>query len=118
MRLCSLRTVSIQLRTDRSKFPTEHRRQKFWETTDLHLGGKSGATFFLTHDRRFLIKKITRSDVKTLMLKAVHKRMMDHFARRFWDGQPSLLAQIYGAFRVEHRSGRLGPRVSDHYIVT
>merc|ERR1719261_14324 len=43
--------------------------------------------------------------------------MMDHFARRFWDGQPSLLAQLYGAFRVEHRSGRLGPRVSTHYIV-
>ena len=52
-----------------------------------------------------------------MMLKAVHKRMMDHFARRFWDGQPSLLAQLYGAFRVEHRSGRLGPRVSTHYIV-
>ena len=80
-------------------------------------GGKSGSKFYVTQDRRFLIKAVARREIATLMRRDVHGRMFEHFARKFWDGQPSLIAQIYGAFRVTQRSGRVLPSSNTYFLV-
>ena len=57
--------------------------------------GKSGSFFFLSHDRKFMIKTMKGSEVKT-MLKILPSYIEHH--RRNPD---SLLAKIFGVFSIK-----------------
>lgn len=64
-------------------------------------GGKSGSKFSKTMDDRFVLKEMSRTDLS----------IFEHFATNYFDylqqclqkKQPTLLAKIYGVFKVAVR---------------
>lgn len=56
--------------------------------------GKSGSFFFFSHDKNFIIKTMTQSDVDTF--KKLFKRYFAHVSQN----PKSLLARIYGIYSV------------------
>lgn len=58
--------------------------------------GKSGAFFFITHDKRFIIKTITDSELQT---------MRGQFMKGYYDytstNSESLLTRIYGLYEIQ-----------------
>ena len=57
--------------------------------------GKSGSFFFLTHDKKFMIKTISKSELN-LMLEILDDFIVHH--RQYPD---SLIAKIFGIFTVK-----------------
>lgn len=57
--------------------------------------GKSGSFFFFSHDKNFIIKTMTQSDLDTF--KKLFKRYFTHVN----ENPDSLLARIYGIYTVE-----------------
>jgi hypothetical protein len=57
--------------------------------------GRSGSFFFFSHDRRFIIKTLTSSELKLLL--GMLENYMDHLVRT---NRNSLLAKIFGVFTV------------------
>ena len=61
-------------------------------------GGKSGSEFFITHDRRFIFKKIPKQEMAMfLQMGMVYFR---HMGKHFFHGMPSLLAKTLGLFKL------------------
>ncbi|CAK0803760.1 unnamed protein product, partial [Prorocentrum cordatum] len=82
-------------------------------------GGKSGSLFFISHDRRFLLKQINTAEFK--MLQKSEKR--SHVEALFWyadkvlfEGLPSVLVQVVGLFTVTLQRPKKAARVL-HFIV-
>ena len=60
-----------------------------------HGSGKSGSFFFLTHDKKFMIKTVSKSELD-LMLSILDDFIVHH--RQYPD---SLIAKIFGVFTVK-----------------
>jgi len=78
-----------------SLLPEKNREQVF------HAGegtGKSGSFFFFSHDKRFIIKTITKSELDTFLV--IMKDYIEHFKKN----PKSLIVKIIGVFTVK-RSG-------------
>lgn len=62
--------------------------------------GRSGSFFFFSHDRKFIIKTMTKDELD-LYLKVLPK-----FGEHYKSNENSLLAKIFGVFTVntEHMS--------------
>ncbi|KDO27789.1 hypothetical protein SPRG_07388 [Saprolegnia parasitica CBS 223.65] len=65
-----------------------------WQTK----GGKSGASFFRTQDKRFVIKYISQTELQCFLASAV--AYCEHIARVYYDGIPSVLSKIVGVYSV------------------
>jgi 1-phosphatidylinositol-4-phosphate 5-kinase len=57
--------------------------------------GKSGSFFFFSHDKNFIIKTMTDSDMKTFM------NMFEEYFPHVSQNQKSMLARIYGVYTVQ-----------------
>lgn len=68
-------------------------------------GGKSGASFFRTRDGRFVVKAVRRNEMH--MFLATASVYFGHVDRALFDGMPSVLVKVLGAFTVsvETRGG-------------
>jgi 1-phosphatidylinositol-4-phosphate 5-kinase len=71
----------------------EKNRYKVFEAGEG--AGKSGSFFFYTHDRRFIIKTILKSERK-FILRTINKQVRHLRA----NGNRSLLSRIYGVFTL------------------
>jgi len=57
--------------------------------------GRSGSFFFFSHDKRFIIKTMTSSELK-LMIK-----ILPDYVKHFKEHPDSLIARIFGVFTVK-----------------
>jgi hypothetical protein len=62
--------------------------------------GASGSFFFFSHDKRFIIKTLTGSELKLLL------KIQESLAKHHTENKSSLLSKFYGVFTVE--SGKMG----------
>jgi hypothetical protein len=65
-----------------------------WATT----GGKSGASFFKTQDDRFVVKKVSKTEMQMFLEKCVD--YFSYMAETFFHDVPSVLAKIVGVYNV------------------
>ena len=56
--------------------------------------GRSGSFFFFSHDRKFIIKTMTKSELK------LYLRVLPEFCNHFKENRNSILAKIFGVFTV------------------
>ena len=56
--------------------------------------GRSGSFFFFSHDRKFIIKTMTKAELKLYLAK------LPEFSKHFQANDNSLIARIYGVFTV------------------
>lgn len=56
--------------------------------------GRSGSFFFFSHDRKWIIKTMTKAELDLFLSK------LDLFATHFKNNKNSLLAKIFGVFTV------------------
>ena len=78
-----------------SLLPERNREQVF------HAGegsGKSGSFFFFSHDKRFIIKTITKDELETLLV--ILKDYIEHFKKN----PQSLIVKIIGVFTIKRVS--------------
>lgn len=59
--------------------------------------GRSGSFFFFSHDRKFIIKSMTSSELDVFL------KRLPQFKEHFLKNKNSLLAKIYGVFTVNTR---------------
>ncbi|OMJ75768.1 hypothetical protein SteCoe_25037 [Stentor coeruleus] len=71
------------------------------ETRCENIGGKSGAFFYYTSDKEFILKTVTKSELQVL------KIMTEGYAKRITSSTQSYLAKIFGAFKIQ--SGKTKP---------
>ncbi|KAJ8565056.1 hypothetical protein K7X08_001516 [Anisodus acutangulus] len=62
---------------------------------ELSSPGKSGSSFYLTHDDRFIIKTLKKSEVKVLI------RMLQNYYRHIGQYKSSLVTKFYGVHCVK-----------------
>ena len=60
--------------------------------------GKSGSFFFFSHDKRFIIKTITKDELETLLV--ILKDYIEHFKKN----PQSLIVKIIGVFTIKRVS--------------
>jgi len=63
-------------------------------------GGKTRAAFFVSHDRRYLVKQLNKAELKMLMTREQQDAMMWYADRVLFEKLPSVLAQVVGLFTV------------------
>jgi hypothetical protein len=56
--------------------------------------GRSGSFFFFSHDRKFIIKTMTKEELN------LYIELLPKFSLHFRQNENSLLAKIYGVFTV------------------
>jgi len=78
-------------------------------------GGKSRAAFFVSHDRRFLLKAVNRFEFN--MLTTQHEALMWYVDKVLFDKLPSVLAQVVGLFTVTVSSKKSKGPVKHRIIV-
>jgi hypothetical protein len=94
-------------------------------------GGKSGSTFLKTTDERFILKFITRTELK-MFLEAANK-YFEYMARNVFHALPSLLVKILGVYQLSWKkhnykssgagaagaggSGAAGEALSSQYVL-
>jgi hypothetical protein len=71
------------------------------ETRCENIGGKSGAFFYYTSDKEFILKTVTKSELQAL------KMMTEGYSKRITSPTQSYLARIFGAFKIQ--SGKTKP---------
>ena len=74
-------------------------------------GGKSGASFFKSHDKRFVIKHIGVKEVKTIVDKG--SLYVDYVISNQKSDKTSCLAKIYGVFQIQFKHNE----AKSHYLV-
>lgn len=57
--------------------------------------GKSGSFFFMTHDKRFMIKTMTKDELKVML------DILPSYIKHHQDNPTSLIAKIFGVFTVK-----------------
>ncbi|CAN1143461.1 Phosphatidylinositol 4-phosphate 5-kinase 8 [Linum perenne] len=68
--------------------------------TELSSPGKSGSIFYLSHDDRFVIKTLTKSELKTLL------RMLPKYYCHVGKHENTLITKFFGVHRITLRGGR------------
>jgi hypothetical protein len=71
------------------------RNLPFMKENSGNKGGRSDAFFFITYDRRFIVKTVTFSEQKNLV-----KNILSAYHEHIYGFSESLLARIYGCFTV------------------
>ncbi|CAN1305471.1 Phosphatidylinositol 4-phosphate 5-kinase 7 [Linum perenne] len=67
--------------------------------TELSSPGKSGSIFYLSHDDRFVIKTLTKSELKTLL------RMLPKYYCHVGKHENTLITKFFGVHRITLRGG-------------
>uniref|UniRef100_A0ACD6AE57 Uncharacterized protein n=1 Tax=Avena sativa TaxID=4498 RepID=A0ACD6AE57_AVESA len=67
---------------------------------ELSSPGKSGSVFFLSHDDRFMIKTLRKSEVQVLL------RMLPNYYRHVQNYENTLVTKFFGLHRVKPSSGQ------------
>ena len=57
--------------------------------------GRSGSFFFYSHDRKFIIKTMTKSELNLLL------RILPSLSEHYMNNPDSLLAKIFGVFTIQ-----------------
>ncbi|KAL8278325.1 hypothetical protein RQP46_009217 [Phenoliferia psychrophenolica] len=73
-----------------------------WESS----GGRSKVDFLKTRDDRFIVKEISRLEMDSLLRFA--PAYFDYMSKAFFHGLPTLLAKIYGFYRIGLRNPATG----------
>ena len=74
-------------------FCPELNREQVFKTSEG--SGKSGSFFFLTHDKRFMIKTVTKSELKIML------NILPSYIEHNLKYTDSLIAKIFGMFTVK-----------------
>ena len=56
--------------------------------------GRSGSFFFFSHDRKFIIKTMTKDELN------LYLRLLSEFSKHFLNNKNSLIAKIFGVFTI------------------
>lgn len=78
-------------------------------------GGKSRAAFFVSHDRRFLIKQVNKAELR--MLTTQQEALMWYVDKVLFDKMPSVLAQVVGLFTITVESRTRARNNKKSYVV-
>jgi hypothetical protein len=73
--------------------------QKARQAISTNEGGKSGSFFFFSHDKKFIIKTITESELKLLM--RLLNSFLGHFKKQKEKGEPTFICKIVGVFQLQ-----------------
>ncbi|KAF8946973.1 1-phosphatidylinositol-3-phosphate 5-kinase [Haplosporangium gracile] len=73
-----------------------------WDTT----GGKSGSSFLKTRDDRFIMKQLSKIELEAFIKFAPH--YFRYMKEAIYNKQPTVLAKIFGFYRVGYKHGALG----------
>ncbi|KAF9093343.1 1-phosphatidylinositol-3-phosphate 5-kinase [Mortierella sp. AD031] len=73
-----------------------------WDTT----GGKSGSSFLKTRDDRFIMKQLSKVELEAFIKFAPH--YFEYMQKAIYHKQPTVLAKIFGFYRVGYKYGALG----------
>ena len=57
--------------------------------------GRSGSFFFFTHDKRFIIKTVTKSECETML------KILNNYVKHLNSNKRSLIARIYGLMKIK-----------------
>lgn len=57
--------------------------------------GRSGSFFFFSHDRKFIIKTMTKGELDLYLKK------LPEFSQHFKNNKNSLIAKIFGVFTIK-----------------
>ena len=57
--------------------------------------GASGSFFFYTHDRRFIIKTMTKEELKVFL------RLLPYYELHLKENRDSLISRIYGVYTIK-----------------
>lgn len=74
-------------------FAPELNREQVFKTGEG--SGKSGSFFFLTHDKRFMIKTVTKNELKIMM------DILPSYIKHNLKYPDSLISKIFGVFTVK-----------------
>ena len=72
-------------------------------------GGKSGASFYKSHDQKYVVKHIGVKEVKTIVEKG------DLYVEYMMGDRPSCLAKIFGVFQIQMKHKEALPK--SHYLI-
>ncbi len=61
-------------------------------------GGKSGSEFYISHDKRFIFKKIPKQEIG--MFLNMGMMYFRHMGKHFFHGMPSLMAKTLGVYKL------------------
>eukprot|EP00743_Colponemidia_sp_Colp-15_P004545 GILK01004899.1.p1 GENE.GILK01004899.1~~GILK01004899.1.p1 ORF type:complete len:1879 (+),score=385.22 GILK01004899.1:797-5638(+) len=86
-------------------------RCKKFDTT----GGKSGAFFSLSADGRFVIKHISRTELK--MFVETGLSYFEYMFKAFYHNVPTLLCKILGVYQITYKDSASGRRFKEHIVV-
>ncbi|KAK9287452.1 hypothetical protein L1049_015873 [Liquidambar formosana] len=68
--------------------------------TELSSPGKSGSLFYLSHDDRFVIKTLKRSELKVFL------KMLPYYYNHVGEHENTLITKFFGLHRITLRGGR------------
>jgi len=78
-------------------------------------GGKSGASFSISHDQRYIFKQVNRYELRMFLSFGV--AFFHYFARIFFHQLPSTLTSVYGLFSVTYKNQAKNQRWRRQYVV-
>ena len=78
-------------------------------------GGKSGASFYKSHDQRFVIKNISQKEVKTII--DYGAEYVSYMTESIATKKPSCLAKIFGAFNIHIKSNSTKKEIQLSFII-
>ncbi|KAF9387823.1 1-phosphatidylinositol-3-phosphate 5-kinase [Podila verticillata] len=82
-----------------------------WDAT----GGKSGSSFLKTRDDRFIMKQLSKVELEAFIKFAPHYFQYMHQA--IYQKRPTVLAKIFGFYRVGYKHGALGRSMNMDVLV-
>ena len=78
-------------------------------------GGKSGASFYKSHDQRFVIKNISQKEVKTIVDNGAE--YVSYMTESITTKKPSCLVKIFGAFNIHIKSNSTKKEIQLSFII-
>ncbi|KAF9905971.1 1-phosphatidylinositol-3-phosphate 5-kinase [Linnemannia zychae] len=82
-----------------------------WDAT----GGKSGSAFLKTRDDRFIMKQLSKVELEAFIKFAPH--YFKYMQEAIYHKQPTVLAKIFGFYRVGYKHGALGRSMNMDVLV-
>ncbi|KAG0277775.1 hypothetical protein BGZ95_005359 [Linnemannia exigua] len=82
-----------------------------WDTS----GGKSGSAFLKTRDDRFIMKQLSKVELEAFIKFAPH--YFKYMQEAIYHKQPTVLAKIFGFYRVGYKHGALGRSMNMDVLV-
>ncbi|KAF9995690.1 1-phosphatidylinositol-3-phosphate 5-kinase, partial [Entomortierella chlamydospora] len=78
-------------------------------------GGKSGSSFLKTRDDRFIMKQLSKVELEAFIKFAPH--YFQYMQMAFYHKRPTVLAKIFGFYRVGYKHGALGRSMNMDVLV-